>query len=282
MNEMQKITNSKLELPWKSRARDILDSRLVQTVGLVSFPIIAFSSYLAGACLGIGYGFWQWGRLQLELSVLYHLSFEHPKEDDYSKKTINNWTFYTNSRRSSIFTAARFHTDKIASFNGADIYLGALPLKKHGDWLESQKVKHVISVVEDWEMEKVPKFMGEAMTPSKWEEKGIAFHHFPQKDRANLSSKTLSEITPIAMRAMQNGESILFHCQAGKGRSAQALAASLGKMTRGLSMEDICENIQKARPQASVSKKRRDNIIQSLHSDFIATSQRIVKKLTSD
>ncbi|PIS00842.1 MAG: hypothetical protein COT84_05170 [Chlamydiae bacterium CG10_big_fil_rev_8_21_14_0_10_35_9] len=282
MNKIQKTTNNELEFTWKSRTRDILDSRLVQTIGLVSFPIIAFSSYLAGACLAGGYAFWQWGRLQLELSVLYHLSFEQPKEDDYAKKSVGNWIFYTNLRRSSIFTAARFHTDKIATYNGADIYLGALPLKKHGDWLASQKVKHVISVVEDWEMEKVPKFMAEVMTPSKWEDKGVSFHHFPQKDRANLTPKILSEITPIVMRAVQNGESVLFHCQAGKGRSAQALAAALAKMTRGLSIEDICENIQKARPQASVSKKRRDNIIQSLHNDFIAISQKIIKKLTSD
>lgn len=264
MSSLDRVENSVLSTTWKSKVTDLINSRLIQTVALVSLPIIAFSSYLAGACLGIGFGFWQWGRLQLELSALYHMSFDHPKDEDYSEKVIRDWTFYTNLKtRSSLFTAARFHTDKVASYKGVNIYLGALPLKKHGNWLKDQGVKHVFSIVEKWEIKKLPHFIAEAMTPSKWKEKEITSYSFPQKDRSNLPPDVLSTIVTSAQRALEKDESILFHCQAGRGRSAQALAAFLCKMTN-LPVEEVCQYIQKARPQASISLKRQENIIKSM------------------
>jgi len=251
-----------------ARVRDAVHSRLVQVVSLVALPKLCFGSMFVSIMSSLSLGYFGWPKLQLELSVMYHNSFSLPNlTEDYEPIVDGRWTFYKNLRQDSYFTSIRSHTDLIASYdNGAKIFLGALPLQSQGLWLVSQGIKHIICLTERWEVEEVPEFIAKVMTRQDWEEKGVAVHDFPYVDGSVILHHDLQQINDIVIPAIQRGESVLFHCQAGKGRSAQAAIATLCKMT-GKSVDEMYSLIAKARPQVSLDSQRKQNLISFLSLD---------------
>lgn len=147
--------------------------------------------------------------------------------------------------------------DKIEPFK---IYLGALPLKNAGhlDAIINLGIRHILSMVEDFEMED-----GWFNTPVKlkdWNESGIEMKHIQAVDFLPLKRSEIDEGVEYLNNVLKEGHSIYVHCKAGRGRSATIVIVYLMKYHQ-LSFEEAFSFVKKQRPQINLNTQQRQAIL---------------------
>ena len=112
--------------------------------------------------------------------------------------------------------------------------------KKDIDWLKKKKVKSILALTE-------------ASAPSPWfEGSGILYKHVPVKNHFAPTLAQLEECVDFIERNVQQGNKIMVHCAAGKGRTGTVIAAYFCK--RDNISADIA--IEKIRAKRSGSVER--------------------------
>lgn len=93
-----------------------------------------------------------------------------------------------------------------------NLYLGAIPLKNNGHFDELQKLRitHVISVLEDFEME--AGWLNIPVKHSDWEEVGISVKHIPAPDFYGLKKEEIKEGIKDLHEALEDGKTVYLHC----------------------------------------------------------------------
>lgn len=251
-----------------SKAKNVLDSALVRAVIAVAFM------WLTGSMLffigGLFYLFFDQKNILHELSIVaLHIWYPLPSMERYNKTSNKNWTFYEEIP-SSInhflphMMQGNALIDPVATHGDSTLYIGALPLEKHVNWLEQKQCRYVVSLVEYSEY-KAPPFLN-LIKPAKWIEKEIHFRHIPCQDLQPLSATQIREIVAIAQQAFQNNESIYIHCKAGRARSAIAAIATIAQLAH-LNLQQAYEHVKKARSQISVSAAELAPVVEFLQSN---------------
>lgn len=146
-----------------------------------------------------------------------------------------------------------------SKIEGLNLYLGAIPLKNNGHFEELQKlgITHVISVLEDFEME-----AGWINTPVKhsdWEEAGISVKHIPAPDFYGLNKDEIREGVKDLHEALEKGKTVYLHCKAGRGRSATVLVAYLMEH-HGYTLEKAISLVKEYRPDINLNADQQQSI----------------------
>lgn len=162
-------------------------------------------------------------------------------------------------RPSPGWCSGRHFLDRIVTLeNGAVIYLGALPMKKHANWLKEQLCHHIFSMIEEKEYD-VSSLICDIVYPKDWAKEGFQFHHFPSEDFTPLRLETLKKATETALLILNAGQSIYVHCKAGRGRSS-ALVAALICLLFDKKVEESMQILRSARPQVTLDKEQQKPI----------------------
>jgi atypical dual specificity phosphatase len=105
-----------------------------------------------------------------------------------------------------------------------DIVLGAIPLIHHVNQLKAEGITHVITLLEDFELERG---IVHPATTKLWQQYGIAHFHKRVKDFEAVPIETIRDV----IRHMQDirrenlRAKFYIHCKAGRGRSATIVIA---------------------------------------------------------
>ncbi len=158
---------------------------------------------------------------------------------------------YTNFNRNDWWT-------KIEPFN---IYLGALPLKnkQHLDKIVDLGVTHVISMVEDFEIE--DGWLNKPVKRLDWEARGIQVKHIQAVDFLPLTHEQIEEGVEHLNALLERNYSVYIHCKAGRGRSATIVIVYLMKY-QGFSFNQAFSFIQEQRPQINLNEQQQKAILE--------------------
>lgn len=144
-----------------------------------------------------------------------------------------------------------------------DVLLSAIPLVQHIPQLKEEGITHVITIVEDFELERG---MVHPVTPELWRQHGIEQLQARVQDRTAVPPETLRKIANyIARVRRENADAkFLVHCKAGRGRSATVVVADQLTQKNG-SVEDIpeeCRSLKAIRPYVHVNEKQQKSLYQ--------------------
>ncbi len=105
-----------------------------------------------------------------------------------------------------------------------DVVLGAIPLTHHVDKLKEQGITHVITLLEDFELQRG---IIHPATKPLWEQHGIEHIHMPTRDFEAVPVDTIQTVTSRMRDIRQANPQAKFyiHCKAGRGRSASIVVA---------------------------------------------------------
>ena len=142
---------------------------------------------------------------------------------------------------------------KIEPYN---LYLGALPLNNlwHSEGISKLGVTHVLSMVEDFEMDE-----GWFNVPVKgqdWEKHGIVNKQIKAVDFLPLKQEEIEEGVKYLHSHLEKGKIVYVHCKAGRGRSASIVIAYLMKY-HGFSFDQAFAFVKKQRPQINLNSGQR-------------------------
>lgn len=176
-------------------------------------------------------------------------------EQDSNSSTLYKKVKYEASLAYTQISANDWWT-KIEPFN---IYLGALPLKNKGHLqaIADLGVTHVLSVVEDFEME--DGWFNSPVTAEDWKAYGIAFENIPAVDFSPLSHSEIETGVDYLARMLGEGHTVYVHCKAGRGRSATIVIVYLMQF-ENLSFDDAFALVKEQRPQINLNDYQRQAI----------------------
>lgn len=162
---------------------------------------------------------------------------------------------------------------KIEPYN---IYLGALPLKNEGhlDQIAESGVTHVLSMVEDFEIE--DGWFNKPVKQSDWHDHGIVVKHIKAIDFLPLKREEIEEGVAFLSEILDGSNTVYVHCKAGRGRSATIVIVYLMQV-EGLSFQEAHDYVKAQRPQINLNKQQRQAIFD--YFDIVESSEE-AKKVT--
>lgn len=141
-----------------------------------------------------------------------------------------------------------------------NLYLGALPLenKGHLQAIIDLGVTHILSMVEDFEMEEG--WLNTPVTQETWKAHGVEVKQIRAVDFHPLSHAELEEGIEYLARTLEQGNTVYVHCKAGRGRSASVVVGYLMQYHH-LSFVDAVFLVKQQRPQIHLNQYQRDAIL---------------------
>ncbi|MCB1082187.1 MAG: dual specificity protein phosphatase family protein [Chlamydiia bacterium] len=127
----------------------------------------------------------------------------------------------------------------------------------HFEELQRLGMTHVISVLEDFEME-----VGYFNTPvshANWNQKGITTTQISAPDFYGLSAENIRLGVNDLRLALSRGEVVYIHCKAGRGRSASIVVAYLME-DHGYSLEQAISFVKQYRPDINLNEEQQQAI----------------------
>lgn len=142
---------------------------------------------------------------------------------------------------------------KIEPYN---LYLGALPLKNKGhlDDIMDLGVTHILSMVEDFELE--DGWINQPVKKTEWENAGAVVYQIPTVDFLPLSEIEITNGIEYLRQSLEDGHTVYIHCKAGVGRSASIVIAFL-MHTQGMSLDEAIALVKEHRPQINLNAGQR-------------------------
>eukprot|EP00753_Platysulcus_tardus_P000717 PLAT10660.3.p1 GENE.PLAT10660.3~~PLAT10660.3.p1 ORF type:complete len:188 (-),score=52.17 PLAT10660.3:336-899(-) len=126
------------------------------------------------------------------------------------------------------------------------LLLSALPLRSQLPLLRSLALQHVFILTEAWE---------EAVTDRDWQLLGVQVHRMPCTDYGGSASQhQLRDAVATISRLLDDGQTVLVHCKAGRGRSAVVCACYY--VAAGDSAAAAVARLKRARPQVSLARSQ--------------------------
>lgn len=90
--------------------------------------------------------------------------------------------------------------------------------------------------------------------PTRAQEGGLLFYHFPVKDRRAPTDKEIAVLIPIIINHLSVGQHVLVHCRGGLGRAGTVCGCCLGHF--GYSGKGAIELVRRQRPGAIQTKSQ--------------------------
>jgi protein-tyrosine phosphatase len=145
------------------------------------------------------------------------------------------------------------------------IILGAIPLgSAHADRLQKAGVGAVLTMLEDFEMEKG---LVEPVSSKEWKERDIEHHHIQTVDFMGVPPEQIQEGVEFLEAKIKEGKKVYVHCKAGRGRSVTVVIAHLLKqeyMGQNVDFEkaynEIYDQVKKQRLQINLNPKQKQAI----------------------
>jgi atypical dual specificity phosphatase len=138
------------------------------------------------------------------------------------------------------------------------LVLGALPLENHLAGLKKEKISSVLSMVEDFELQKG---VVHPINPTCWAQEGINWLQVSTPDFRTLTQETIEKGVEFVRAQIDAGKKVYVHCKAGVGRSATIVTAYLlkyGKKSDGTPFDSFDEAygyVQGRRPQVRLNTR---------------------------
>ncbi|MCE2982972.1 MAG: dual specificity protein phosphatase family protein [Parachlamydia sp.] len=132
------------------------------------------------------------------------------------------------------------------------LYLGGLPLKNQGhfDKIKELGVTHVISLVEDFELEEG--WSHQPVQGSEWMDAGIHVTHIKAIDFCPLTQEQLKEGIETLSSLIAEGHVVYVHCKAGVGRSA-SIAVGFLMQEHDLTLDEAIAFAKQYRPHINLN-----------------------------
>ncbi len=106
----------------------------------------------------------------------------------------------------------------------SDVVLGAIPLIHHVEQLKVQGITHVVTLLEEFELERG---IAHPATAALWLKSGIKHFHIPVKDFQPVPTEAIQNVVAFMqeIRRVDRLPKFYIHCKAGRGRSATVVVA---------------------------------------------------------
>ncbi len=139
-----------------------------------------------------------------------------------------------------------------------NLYLGRLPLKNTGDDIAIQKegISAVLTMTERFE-NTTSSLVADPVRPEEWQQLGIKHEQIEIQDFTPPREAELERAVAIVSNWLKNGEKVLVHCKAGRGRSAEVVIAYLYQKHPDLytSFEEARLFVKSKRPHITVKPR---------------------------
>ncbi len=143
-----------------------------------------------------------------------------------------------------------------------NLYIGALPLKKHlAELVEQEKISSVLSMTEQFELE-TGGFFFKPVSKHDWLQEGVHHEVIEAKDCTMLSETHIEKAVRFIAQEIKKGRKVYVHCQAGIERSVTVAAAYLIHAGIAESIRGAIVHLKKFRPNAILTK-RNEHVLKS-------------------
>jgi protein-tyrosine phosphatase len=139
-----------------------------------------------------------------------------------------------------------------------NLYLGALPLRKHlSKLVHQEKISSVLSMTEEFELE-TGGFFFKPISSKDWATEGVRHEMIEAKDCTKLTEKHIEKAVRFIAQEIEKGKKVYVHCQAGIERSVTVAAAYLVHAGITKNLKDSLVYLRKFRPHAMLTKRNEE------------------------
>jgi atypical dual specificity phosphatase len=154
-----------------------------------------------------------------------------------------------------------------------DLIVGAIPLVQHVPMLKEQGVTHVVTLLDDFELEQG---LLNPATPELWKKYGIERLHVKTADFRGVPPQTIGKVLQHIRTVRETNPKAKFyiHCKAGRGRSAAIAVADRAMhelRTQPVSVgtaqlvDQTIQELKRKRPRINLNAGQRATVIQFIN-----------------
>lgn len=170
-------------------------------------------------------------------------------KSNWLKKIVYGISLFYNQIRYDFYSKKFSWWHKITD----NIYLGALPLRKHIKLFKQLNISCVLSLVEDFERK--DSFIAHPVRKKLWEKNSIVNRQFPFPDFRPVPLNILYDGASYLNKVINENRNAYVHCKAGRGRSA-SVVMSYFILFKSFKYNEAFDFIKSKRSHIALENKR--------------------------